>query len=340
MSETIAADRVELSRQIQRETGPTFHFATRVLPERTRHATYVLYAFFRIADDVVDDPDPAPPAVQRAALERIRREALGRVEPTHPVLAGFAEVRERYGIPDGEVDTFIDAMLADVEPEPFETHDEVDAYLRGSSVAVANMMMAVMGVDDVEAARPHAKALGEAFQLTNFLRDVREDVVEYGRVYLPRSTLERHGVGLEAIHRLEFSEGFAAAVRDELDRAEERYREGVAGIELLPADSRFGVLLAAVLYADHHRLIRAQGYDVLSRRPTSSLGRRLGLLVRTWYHWGRTHDPRATFDAVVDFGGDAPAAGRPADGIRRGLGRPVRAVVSGLQAVLAMGLTR
>ena len=311
-------DQLERSRAIQRRTGRTFFFATRLLPERIRHATYVLYAFFRIADDVVDDPDPPPPADQRAALDRIRREALGRAAPTDPVLAAFDELRRRYAIPDREVEAFVAAMERDVDAARYETHAELERYLRGSSVAVAYMMLSVMDPEAPERARPHAKALGEAFQLTNFLRDVREDVLEYGRIYLPRSTLSRHGVTDEQIQRLEFTEGFAAAMRAELARTEALYRRGVDGIRFLPEGCRFPVLLAAVLYVDHHRLIRSQGYDVLSARPTLGLSRRLELLVRTWWHWRRTGGPRETFEAVsavappgADFerGADAPDDG-------------------------------
>ena len=291
-------DQLHRSRAIQRRTGRTFYFATRLLPKDIRHATYVLYAFFRIADEVVDDPDPPPPSVQLTTLDRIRREALGERPPSDPVLAAFSELRDEHGIPDREVELFMSAMERDVSATRYETYEDLEGYLRGSSVAVGYMMVDVMEPADPETARPHAKALGEAFQLTNFLRDVREDVVEYGRIYLPRSTLDRHGVSDEQIERLEFSDGFAAAMRAELERTEALYRKGVDGIAYLPDDCQFAVLLAAVLYADHHRLIRDQGYDVLSNRPRPRLHRRVVLLVQTWWHWRRSGDPRATFDAV------------------------------------------
>lgn len=294
----VERDQLRRSRAIQRRTGRTFHFATRLLPKDVRHATYVLYAFFRIADEVVDDPDPPPQSVQLATLDRIRREALGERAPSDPVLAAFSELRDEHGIPDREVELFLGAMERDVSAARYETYADLEGYLRGSSVAVGYMMVDVMEPADPATARPHAKALGEAFQLTNFLRDVREDVVEYGRIYLPRSTLDRYGVSDEQIERLEFSDGFAAAMRTELERTEALYREGVDGIAYLPDGCQFAVLLAAVLYADHHRLIRAQGYDVLSNRPTLSIRRRGELLVRTWWHWRRSDDPRSTFDAV------------------------------------------
>ncbi|RRJ34209.1 phytoene/squalene synthase family protein [Halocatena pleomorpha] len=294
----IDTTQVRQSKTIQQQTGTTFYLATRLLPRRIRRVTYVLYAFFRIADEIVDDPGDASPARQRAQLEHLRAAALGKRESDSPVVTAFADLRKEHGIAAADVNTFIDAMATDITKCRYDTHAELEAYMDGSAAAVGRMMTTVMLPDDPSQALPHATALGEAFQLTNFLRDVREDVLEYGRIYLPRSTLESHGVTTEQIERLEFTDGFAAAMQSELQRTEALYRRGVGGIVLLPEETQFAVLLAAVLYADHHRLIREHSYDVLSDQPALSITRRIELLVRTWWQWRRTNDPRATFETV------------------------------------------
>jgi len=321
----VSPDDVATSKAIQQRTGKTFHVATRLLPERVREATYVLYAFFRVADEVVDDPDGKPPDEQRAELARIREAALGEREADDPVLSAFQSIKERYGIPDREVEAFMDAMEMDVTLDRYDTYADLEGYLRGSSVAVAYMMLEVMDPAEKERARPHARALGEAFQLTNFLRDVREDIDDYGRIYLPTSTLSQYGVSEEQIASFRFDEGFAAAMRAELRRTERLYRTGVEGIQYLPEDCRFAVLLSAVLYAEHHRDIREHDYDVLSARRTLTNRRRLRLVAKTWYHYRRTGDPVATFEAVgavppADMkaedaaGGDLTAASNPGRG--------------------------
>jgi len=298
------ASRIERSRRIQRRTGPTFYFATRFLPERAREPTHVLYAFFRLADEVVDDADavdrPADEKVEE--LERLRAQALGESEPEGPVLEAFRDVKVAHAIPDREVNCFVDAMLADVHERRYEDVAQLREYMRGSAAAVGAMMTAILEPTDRERALPHARALGEAFQLTNFLRDVREDLVERDRIYLPARTLRRHGVDHDRIADLEFSAGVAAAIREELRRAEEFYRHGVTGIELLPLDCQFPVVLAAVLYADYHRSIRAMGYDVLSAAPTLSRRRTLSLYARTRVRWQFSRDPVAVFDAVSPVG--------------------------------------
>ncbi len=285
------------SKAIHRRTGTTFYVATRLLPERVRHATYVLYAFFRVADEIVDDPNGPPPAEQREQLDRLRDGALGG-ETEDSVVAAFSDLRQRYDIPDTAVEEFVDAMETDIDTNSYGTHEELDEYMGGSAAAVGEMMTAVMQPGDPEIARPHARRLGEAFQLTNFLRDVREDVVERDRIYLPRTALEEHGVTETQIQRFGMDGDFAALMRSELERTETRYREGVAGIKYLPDDCQFPVLLAAVLYADHHRLIRERGYDTLSATPELSSARKLSLLVRTRWHWLWNTDPETVFAKV------------------------------------------
>jgi len=313
-----ASDHIDTSKQIHKRTGRTFYLATRLLPERVRHATYVLYAFFRVADEVVDRTDAPDAETQRAELERIREAALGERDSDDPVLAAFHDLAEDRGIADEEIDVFVDAMIQDIDKARYETYEDLEGYMRGSSVAVANMMMVAMDMDEATRteAAPHAAALAEAFQLTNFLRDVREDIHDYGRVYLPQETLDRYGVSEDDLREATVTEDFVAAMRHELDRTERLYREGVAGIRYLPEKSQFGVLLAAVLYAEHHRLIRDRGYDVLTETPQLSRLRRGYLLARTWVHWRRHRDPEAAFYAVsaVSRGEESGESGH-ADGV-------------------------
>ncbi len=291
-------EHIEAGKAIQKRTGKTFYLATRFLPERVRNATHVLYAFFRIADEVVDDAVDIPPEEQQAELDRLQAQALGEADPDDPVLEAFQELRERYDIADEEVEEFIDAMASDIDRHRYETYADLEAYMRGSAAAVGVMMTAIMEPDSPETALPHAIKLGEAFQMTNFLRDVREDIVERDRIYLPQETLRKYGVSEDQIERLEYSDAFGRAMADELDRTEDLYREGVAGIRYLPEDCQLPVLLAAVLYAEHHTVIRNQGYDVLSTEPSLSTARKLWCLAKTRWHWHWNRDPEAVFQRV------------------------------------------
>jgi phytoene synthase len=306
-------DRSQLARSksIHKRTGRTFYVATRLLPERVRRGTYVLYAFFRITDEIVDDDNDLTPAEQRERLFAIREAAVGRTSTDDEVVAAFSELRGEIDIADESVEEFVDAMLTDVETTRYETYESLEAYMSGSAAAVGEMMTTLMAPDGPDRARLHARRLGEAFQLTNFLRDVREDVVERGRIYLPQTTLATHGVSDEQIERFEVDEAFRDVMRHELRRAEGLYREGVAGIKYLPRDCQFPVLLAAVLYADHHRLIRDRNYDVLSTTPRLGALRKAALLAKTRAYWTLSKDPGRVFARVSSV---------PMDGDRR-LGR-------------------
>ncbi len=289
---------LERGKEIHKETGNTFYYATRLLPARIRTPTYVLYGFFRVADEVVDGDNGLSHAEQRSRLKGIRQAALGNAEAEEPVVDAFDEIRRGHGVDDEEIHAFVDAMLSDIDTDRYETYADLEEYMRGSAAAVGHMMMTLMAPEDPDRARSHAGALGEAFQLTNFVRDVREDIRDLDRVYLPMETMRENGVTVEQLRDEECTPGFRRAVRTELLRAEQRYREGVAGIEFLPEDCQFPVLLAATLYAEHHRLIREQNYDVLSERPSLSTARKLWVVARTWWNWRRFEDPVTVFRRV------------------------------------------
>ncbi|WP_435364640.1 phytoene/squalene synthase family protein [Haloarchaeobius sp. DYHT-AS-18] len=291
---------VNAGKAIQRKTGKTFHIATRLLPQRIRHPTYVLYGFFRIADEVVDDPDGDSPEQQAARLETLRAQALGQETTDDPVMQAFCELCDEHDISDEWVNEFVDAMAADIETDRYETYSDLEEYMRGSAAAVGVMMTDIMDLseEEYERALPHAVKLGEAFQLSNFLRDVREDVVDRDRVYLPIETLERHGVDVEAVLNLDSSPEFRDAVHEEVSHAEDLYREGVAGIRYLPEDCQFAVLLASVLYAEHHRAIREVDYNTIDHEPDLSLARKLSLVAKTRWHWLWNKDPEAIFHRV------------------------------------------
>lgn len=290
------ADQVSRGRAIHRRTGTTFYYATRLLPARVRDDVYVLYGFFRLADEVVDGDGFATARAQRERLEAMRAAALGRRPAEDPVVGAFAELADEHDIEHRHVDAFVDAMVADIDTDRYPTYVDLAEYMRGSAATVGHMLAAVFGAGDREAAAPHAAALGEALQLTNFCRDVREDYADLGRIYLPQSTLAEYGVTEADFEGERTPERLRAAVRRELHRAEDRYRTGVAGIEYLPSDCQFPVLLAATLYAEHHRILREHDFDVLGADTSLSTARKLAVVARTYWHWRRLRDPVAVFE--------------------------------------------
>lgn len=286
-------DYVKESKKIQKNTGLTFYLATQAFPKRIRHETYILYAFFRKSDDIVDTRDPIDD--QGGKLEEYRQKAVGEMDSDDPVLKGFNKVRESKGIPDSDVKSFIESMKMDIEKDTYESHSELSEYMDGSAAAVGRMMTCIIDPEDEKKAIPHATALGEAFQLTNFIRDVGEDIDKYDRIYLPKQKRQEYDVSDEQIRSKEINQKFRDLIENELRRTTQIYVYGVKGIKYLTEDAQFPVYLAAVLYHKHHNKIRAMDYDVLNETPDLNKRDRILASVKAYYHWKRSDDPLEAF---------------------------------------------
>src|SRR3954452_19916244 len=177
----------ETCRRLQRRHDPTYYWATRRLPADVRPATHALYGYVRTADEIVDGPRrPPTPAARRAALDAWERElhrALAGNGQPHPVVGALVDAGERPALPLDELGPYMRSMRVDCGPVRIESRDELDAYMDGSAGSVGRIMATLLALP--ERHRAGFGPLGQAFQLTNFVRDVREDAA-LDRVYLPR----------------------------------------------------------------------------------------------------------------------------------------------------------
>lgn len=300
MSTNVDPELVEKSRKIHRGSGKTFYLATRMFPKRIRHQTYVLYAFFRKADEIVDTTNPVDN--QEEKLENFKKSATGVKESDDPVLQAFNIVRENEGLQEGDIEAFISSMKSDINKNRYQTFEELREYMDGSASAVGRMMTDIMGSRDREKSIKHATALGEAYQMTNFIRDVEEDIEDYGRIYIPIETLEDNGSSVDDIKNRNATEELKNALRYEMERTERLYSKGVEGIQYLPEDCQFAVLLSAVLYSEHHRKIRKNDFEVFDKNMDISNLRKIRLLVRCRIEWHRNKNPKEVFDKISCIG--------------------------------------
>ena len=253
--------------RITRRHGTTYFWGTLLLPPERRRHVYAVYALCRLADDIVDEPgatgggraDDTATRLHGFASE-FRRVAAG--EPTgDAVLAAIGHSVRECGIDDGCFDRFFAAMTRDLTQSTYETWTDLLEYMDGSAAVVGEMMLPVLRPLSPAALGP-ARALGLAFQLTNFLRDVGEDL-DRGRVYVPQEDLRRFGA--DPAERV-VTPGWRELLRYEIARNRELYREADAGIPLLPASSARCVSAARTLYARILDRIEARDYDVFSGR--------------------------------------------------------------------------
>lgn len=271
------AECYELCRRVEKSHSKTYYFSTSLFPKEVRPHVHALYAFMRYADEIVDNPRTTTLDEQLAGLEAFEEETLtavaGEYATTNPVLQAFANtVRER-GIEPGLVAAFMKSMKMDTHVFRYPTYEDLEEYTYGSAAVVGLMMCRVVGVSD-KRATPHAESLGVAMQLTNFLRDVKEDWAR-GRVYLPLEDLERFGYAEEELGRGIVDERFVALMRFEISRARTLYRVADEGMRYVPRGRRYPVVVARRLYEDILGGIEAQGYDVFARRAQTSLPHKL-----------------------------------------------------------------
>jgi phytoene/squalene synthetase len=258
--------------QITRQHGTTYYWGARLLPAESRRHVYAVYTLARLADDIVDlaGPDPGPEtALALDAFERSFWVALATGTAPDPVMAAIAtSVRECFT-------RFFAAMRSDLTRRTYETWGDLLGYMDGSAAVIGEMMLPVLrpGTDAVAPAR----ALGLAFQLTNFLRDVGEDL-DRGRVYLPLDELAAFGVDRELLSWCRRTRQGDPRVRRALAHlvAHTRgvYRDAEPGVAMLEPVSRACVGCAFTLYRGILDEIEAAGYDVLHRRVAVSTRRR------------------------------------------------------------------
>lgn len=266
-----ASDYVEC-RRLQRQYGTTYYFATRLFPASIRERVYAIYGFVRVPDEWVDNPGTLSVGRQREILNAYRNDflrGLDGVPPQDAVLRAFCDVMRDTGIPMEEPLRFLDAMEQDLTVTRYETYADLRHYMRGSASTVGVMMCHALGAGGDTKATDAAMALGEAMQLTNFLRDVGEDLLR-GRIYLPREDLDRFGLDEAAVLDKRLTPSFVALMRFEIARARELYAIALEGVARLPKDAQRPIRLAALLYSRILDRIEANEFDVFTKRARTS----------------------------------------------------------------------
>jgi 15-cis-phytoene synthase len=269
---------VRACRAILREGSRTFRAASLLLPRGVGDAAAALYAFCRVADHAVDEPDGGGgPAVPR--LERRLARVYGEDELDRPVDRAFRAVVREHRIPRAVPEALLEGLRWDEEGRRYGDLAGLCGYAVRVGSTVGVMMTIVMGRRDARTLADAAE-LGIAMQLTNVARDVGEDA-RRGRIYLPLDRLRAAGLDPDAWLR---APSAAPAVRTTvaglLDESDALYARSWDGIARLPAGCRPAIRAASLLYAEIGNEVRAAGCDSVTRRAWTSRGTKLRLLAR------------------------------------------------------------
>ncbi len=254
-------------RRVARSRARNFYYSFLLLPRQKRRAMCALYAFNRVCDDISDEPERFGYDSPARAIEDWRRQldqALAAGYGGHPVWPAFYDSVTRFRIPGRYFHDMLDGVASDLERRQVRSFEELYGYCYQVASAVGLSVLHVFGFGSAEAL-PLAEKCGVAFQLTNILRDVREDA-EMGRVYLPAEDLERFGVAPETLRGRENTEEFRRLMRFEADRARQYYRASAPLTALIDADSRGSFWALVRIYRRLLERIEASGFDVLRRR--------------------------------------------------------------------------
>jgi phytoene synthase len=266
---------------VNAEHGKSYHLATRLLTADRRPAVHALYAAARTADDLVDHPG-ADPETDLADWSRALLDELEAGWSDDPVRLATVHTYRRYAIPVEHLVDFLAAMTSDLTVTGYADIAALDRYMWGSASVIGLQVLPVLGTAPGvtrEEAAPHAIALGEAFQLTNFLRDVAEDA-DRGRVYLPADVMAAHGVTREQIAAKRYDARFRALMQEMVAIVRRRYDDAAPGTPMLAPESRDCVRAATALYGGILTEIERADFRVLDRRVTVSKPRRLAIFGR------------------------------------------------------------
>ena len=261
---------------VARSQAKNFYYSFLLLSKPQRRAMCAIYAFMRYCDDLSDDegiPDPA------AAIARWREDlaaALAGRAGDHPVWPAFIDAVSQYKIPHQYFYDMIDGVSSDLEPRRIQTFEELYDYCYHVASVVGLTVIHIFGFESQDALLL-AEKCGIAFQLTNILRDVREDA-EKNRVYLPAEDLARFAVSPATF---EPRERFIELMRFEAQRARDYYRESAPLVGLIDAGSRASLRALIGIYSRLLDRIVASDYDVLARRVRVPTWEKLWVLMRS-----------------------------------------------------------
>lgn len=270
----------EECRQITKRYGTSFYFATQFFPKETRNGIYAIYAFARIPDEIVDNPKKT--SKDAAALSEMREwrnrwlEAMALGGSDDDVMNAIVFAFNKYEISVEYGEAFLKSMFQDEEKSSYRNYAELEDYMYGSAGVIGLMVTRVVGYSS-EAAFPFAEKLGYAFQMTNFLRDIREDCDELGRIYMPEDEMRRFGLDRRDVFTHVTDVRFTRFMKFQIERTRQIYREALPGIKLLNWRGRLAVRISYVLYKAILNEIERANYNVYAGRVRTNLGQKLRL---------------------------------------------------------------
>ncbi len=270
----------EACRTITRREAKNFYYAFLTLPAAKRRAIYAAYAFCRLCDDSVDEETSADAKLKALSNLQANLDNTYSGSASSPVYVALADVARNYKIPQAYFKEIILGVESDLVKDRFQNFDELKDYCYRVASVVGLICLQIFGYKDDDA-KEYAVDLGLAMQLTNIIRDVREDL-DMGRVYLPQDEMARFGYSEEDLKNGVRNEAFLELMRFQSQRAREYFDRGFKLLPYLSRRSRACPAVLGALYSKVLDRIEASDYDVLESRVSLSKAEKIGITAKTW----------------------------------------------------------
>jgi phytoene synthase len=271
----------EHARRLTAHYSKSFYVSARLLPAEKRWATYAVYGFCRYADNLIDKQRNRQAAEILREVDFLADElatAYRTGESEHPIIRPFIVVAQRYSIPlQYPLDLLVGVQM-DVQNTRYQTFDDLYVFCYRVAAVVGLMMTHVVGYTNDEAFT-YAEKLGIAMQLTNILRDIKEDK-EMGRIYLPREELDRFGCRERDIIEERMTPPLRELMKFQVSRAHSYYDAARQGIPMLQPDAQFAIYSASRIYRGILKRLEARDYNPFLGRVFVPPHRKLGILLQ------------------------------------------------------------
>lgn len=270
---------LEKCREITRHYGTSYYFATQFFPREIRMGIYAIYSFARIPDEIVDDPNKGTKEETLAKLDEFRQNWLTAMSASgsdDEVMNAIVWAFKKFEIPVSDGEAFLKSMFMDEEKFTYENYAELEEYMYGSAGVIGLMVTRIVGYSSDDAFY-HAKQLGYAFQVTNFLRDIKQDHEELGRIYMPLDELRQFGLSADDIAKRVYDDRFVAFMKFQIERNRQIYREALPGIPMLAWRGRLAVKVSYMLYRAILGEIERVNYNVYLGRVRTNLRQKIWL---------------------------------------------------------------
>jgi phytoene synthase len=272
--------------QIARREAKNFYWSFVTLPREKRMAMCAIYAFMRKSDDIADGAaNPEDAAEQLAQWRKQIHAALAENDAaSDKILPALADTVRKFSIPHRHFDELLDGTVMDQNVTRYETFQDLYKYCYHVASVVGLVVLPVLGYSDKRALE-HGEACGIAFQLTNILRDVKEDAA-MGRVYLPQEDLKKFGVGEEQIFRNEYTPQFVELMNFEAARASEYYQRARPLLGLVTRESRATLAVMMDIYGGLLEKLRREKFRVFDGKISLSAPKKVAIVMKNSVRYG------------------------------------------------------